>query len=90
MKSKRVAKGQYDNYTTGCLLDYAYFKDNCRLIAVDLSKREALDSDPEAIQQIVFQGVVGGVKKTKISLYTILEKSKETVLLFEKNLSGRI
>ena len=90
MKSKRVAKGQYDNYTTGCLLDYAYFKDNCRLIAVDLSKREALDSDPEAIQQIVFQGVVGGVNNTKISLYTILEKSKETVLLFEKNLSGRI
>ena len=90
MKSKRVAKGQYDNYTAGCLLDYAYFKDNCRLIAVDLSKREALDSDPEAIQQIVFQGVVGGVNNTKISLYTILEKSKETVLLFEKNLSGRI
>ena len=90
MKSKRVAKGQYDNYTTGCLLDYAYFKDNCRLIAVDLSKREALDSDPEAIQEIVFQGVVGGVNNTKISLYTILEKSKETVLLFEKNLSGRI
>ena len=90
MKSKRVAKGQYDNYTTGCLLDYAYFKDNCRLIAVDLSKREALDSDPEAIQQIVFQGVVGGVNNTKISLYTSLEKSKETVLLFEKNLSGRI
>ena len=90
MKLKRVAKGQYDNYTTGCLLDYAYFKDNCRLIAVDLSKREALDSDPEAIQQIVFQGVVGGVNNTKISLYTILEKSKETVLLFEKNLSGRI
>ena len=90
MKSKRVSKGQYDNYTTGCLLDYAYFKDNCRLIAVDLSKHEALDSDPEVIQQIVFQGVVGGVDNTKISLYTIPEKSKETVLLFEKNLSGRI
>ena len=79
MKSKRVAKGQYDNYTTGCLLDYAYFKDNCRLIAVDLSKQKALDADPRAIQQIVFQGVVGGDDNTKIRLYTILKKLKETV-----------
>ena len=30
--------GQRNNYTTGCLLDYAYFRDNYRLIAVDLSK----------------------------------------------------
>ena len=41
-------------------MDYAYFKDNYRLIAVDLSKQKALDADPRAIQQIVFQGVVGG------------------------------
>ena len=80
----KVSTGYGDDYATGCLLDYAYFKDNCRLIAVDLSKREALDSDPEAIQQIVFQGVVGGVNNTKISLYTIFEKSKETVLEFYK------
>ena len=84
MKSKRVAKGQYDNYTTGCLLDYAYFKDNCRLIAVDLSKQKALDADPRAIQQIVFQGVVGGDDNTKIRLYTILKKLKETVSEFYK------
>ena len=47
----------YD-YTTGCLLGYAYFKDNYRLIAVDLGKQQALDTDPRAIQQIVFEGVV--------------------------------
>ena len=57
-------------------MDYAYFKDNYRLIAVDLSKQKALDADPRAIQQIVFQGVVGGDANTKIRLYTILEKSK--------------
>ena len=44
----------------------------------------ALDADPRAIQQIVFQGVAGGVDITKLRLYTILEKSKETVLEFYK------
>ena len=55
-------------------MDYAYFKDNYRLIAVDLSKQKALDTDPWAIQQIVFQGVVGGDSYTKKRLYTILQK----------------
>ena len=66
------------------MLDYAFFKDNCKLIAVDLSKRKSLDADPRAIQQIVFQGNVGGENNTKIRLYTILEKSKETILEFYK------
>ena len=59
---------------TGFFLDYAYFKDNYRLIAVDLSKQKALDADPRGIQQIVFQGVVGGDDGLKMRLYTILEK----------------
>ena len=74
---RKVSTGQGDDYTTECLLDYAYFKDNYKLIAVDLSKYLL-------IQQIVFQGVVGGVNNTKIRLYTILEKSKETLLEFYK------
>ena len=61
-------------------MDHAYFKDNYKLIAVDLSKQKALDADPRAIQQIVFQGAVGGDN----GLYTILEQSKETVLEFSK------
>ena len=81
---RKVSTGYGDDYTTGCLLDYAYFKDNYRLIAVDLSKQKDLDVDPRAIQQIVFQGVVGGDDNTKISLYTILKQSKETVLEFYK------
>ena len=64
-------------------MDYAYFKENYKLIAVDLSKQKALDADPRAIQQIVFQGVVGG-NGTKVRLYTILEQSKETMLEFSK------
>ena len=81
-KVRKVSTVQ--GYTTGCLLDYAYFKDNYILIAVDLSKQKALDADPRTTQQIVFQGVVGGADNTKVRLYTILEKSKETVLEFYK------
>ena len=65
-------------------MNYTYFKDNYRLIAVDLSKQKALEADPRAIQQIVFQGVVRGEDNTKIRLHTILEKSKETMLEFSK------
>ena len=81
---RKVSTGYGDDYTTGCLLDYAYFKDNYRLIAVDLSKQKDLDVDPTAIQQIAFQGVVGGDDNTKIRLYTILEQSKETIVEFSK------
>ena len=62
------------------LLDYAYFKNNYRLIAVVLSEQKSLDADPRPNQQIVFEGVAGGDDDTKIRLYAILEKSKETVL----------
>ena len=65
-------------------MDYAYFEDSYRLIAVDLSKQKASDADPRAIQQIVFQGIVGGANNTKIRPYTIREKSKEKMLEFSK------
>ena len=73
---RKVSTGYGDDYTTSCLLNYAYFKDNYRIITIDLSKQKALDADPRAIQQIIFQGVVGWAAGTKIRLYTILEKSK--------------
>ena len=81
---RKVSTGYGDDYTTGCLLDYAYFKDNYRLIAVDLSKQKALDADLRAIQQIVFLEVVKVDAGTKIRLYTILQQSKETMLEFSK------
>ena len=84
----KVSMGYGDDYTNGCLLDYAYFKDyyfkDYRLIAVDLSQQKDLDVDTRAIQQIVFQGVVRGDNNTKIRLRTILEQSKETMLEFSK------
>ena len=53
---RKMPTGQGDDYTTGCLLDFAYLKKNYRLIAVDLSKQKALDADARAIQQIIFTG----------------------------------
>ena len=49
---RKIATGRGDDYTTGCLLDYSYFKENYKMIAIDLSKQQVLDADPRAIQQI--------------------------------------
>ena len=51
---RKIATGQGDDYTNGCLLDYIYFKTYYKMIAIDLSKQEALDTDLKAIQQISF------------------------------------
>ena len=51
---RKVATAKGDDYTTGCFLDYAYFKDHYQLIAVNLSKQKESDADPRAIQQIDF------------------------------------
>ena len=54
---RKITIGQGDYYTTGCLfLDYAYFKENCKPIAIDLSKQQALNADPKSIQKINFTG----------------------------------
>ena len=49
---RKIATGKSDNYTTGCLLDYPYFKKNYKMIAIDLRRQNELDADPRAIQQI--------------------------------------
>ena len=77
---RKIATGQGDDYTTGCLLDFSYFKKNYRLIAADLSKQKALDADPKAIQQIIFTGKTDNT----IRVYYIFEQSKETILEFSK------
>ena len=43
---RKITTGQGDDYTTGCLFDYPYFKDSYKMIVVELSKRQALDADP--------------------------------------------
>ena len=48
----KIAPNQGDDYTTSCLLDYAYFKKYYKMIEIDLGKQQALDADRRAIQQI--------------------------------------
>ena len=79
---RKIATDQGDDYTTGCLLNYAYFKNYYKMIAIDLSKQQALDADPRAIQQINFTANLDRAGNTRI--YFILEVAKETVLDFSK------
>ena len=82
---RKISTGRVDDYTTGCLLDFAYFEKNDRLIAADLSKQKALDADSRAIQQIIFTGKIkAAADNTRVIIYYILEQSKETILEFAK------
>ena len=80
-ETRKISTGQGDDITTGCLLDFAYFEKNRRLIAIDLSKQKALDADPKAIQQIIF---TGEAPNNTIRIYYIYEQSKEIILEFAK------
>ena len=79
---RKIATGQGDDYTTGCLLDYSYFKDHCKMIAIDLSKQQAIDVDPRAIQQINFTENLDRDGNT--SIFFIIEEVKEIVLDFSQ------
>ena len=77
---RKIATGKRDDYATGCLLDYQYLKDIYKMIPVDLSKQQALDADPRAIQQINFTVKLDNPGNTRI--YFILEEAKKTILDF--------
>ena len=62
----KISTGYGDDYTTGCLLDYPYFIETYKMIAVDLSKQKALDFDPKAIQQINFTGNLDRAGNTRV------------------------
>ena len=78
----KITTGQGYDYTTGCLLDYIYFKKYYKMIAIDLSKQQALDVEPKAIQQINFTANLDRVGNTRF--YFILEEVKETVFEFSQ------
>ena len=79
---RKIATGQGDDYTTGCLLDYSYFKENYKIIAVDLSRQNELDADPRAIQQINFTANLDRAGNT--TMFFIIEEAKETVFEFSQ------
>ena len=78
---KKITIGQGDDYTTGCLLDYTYFK-KYKMIAIDLSKQQTLDADPRAIEQINFTANLDRAGNTRFCF--ILEEVKETVFEFSQ------
>ena len=77
---KKIASGKGDNYATGCLLDYQYFRDHYQLICCNLSQLNELDADEKSNQQIEFYGKL----ETNSQVCTVFEKSKETILKFYK------
>ena len=79
---RKIATGKGDDHTTGCLLDYSYFKENYKIIAIDLSKQQALDANPIAIQQINFTENLDRAGNT--AMFFLIEEAKETVLDFSQ------
>ena len=64
------------------MLDYAYFKESYKMIVINLSKQQALDADPRAIQQISFTWNLDRAGNT--TMFFIIEEAKETVLDFSQ------
>ena len=79
---RKIATGKGDNYTTGCLLDYPYFKGNHKMIVVDLSRQNEFDADPTAILQINFTANLD--RAGNRTIFFITEEAKETVFEFSQ------
>ena len=69
-----------NNYKTGNLSDFDYYKENYKLIAIDLSKQTKL-KDP---QQINFIGKIEG-PDNGVTMFFIIERSEETTFDFLQN-----
>ena len=79
---RKIATGKGDDYTTGCLLDCPYFKENYKMIAVDLCRQNELHAYPRAIPQINFTANLDRAGNTTI--FFIIEEAKETIFKFSQ------
>ena len=79
---RKIATGKGDDYMTGCLLDYPYFKDNYKMIAIDLSKHQVLDADPRKTQQINFTAKLDRAGNT--AMFFIIRQEKQTIFEFSR------
>ena len=75
-----------NEYTTGNLLDYDYFKKYYKLIAIDLSKQQVLQENEDLIQHINFIGRL----TEPANVFIIIEKKEKTILEFSQNLANVI
>ena len=72
---RKIAATLGDDYRTGCLVDYNYFKSYYKMIGIDLIKQQVLDAAPKAIW-INFTGNL----KRQATIFFIIKGAKETVL----------
>ena len=79
---RKIATGKWDDYTTGCLLDYSYLKENYKMIAIVLSRQQVLDADPKAVQHNHLTANLDRAGNT--TMFFIIEEAKETVLDFSQ------
>ena len=75
---RKIATVQGEDYATVCLLGYGYLKNYYRMIAIDLSNTQEVDSDPKAIQQINFTANLD--RYGIIKCFSLLIKAKGTIL----------
>ena len=72
---KIIDIGRNNEYTTGNLLDYNYFKKHYKLIAIDLSKQQVLQENKDLIQQINFIGRL----EQEANVFIIIEKKEHRI-----------
>ena len=77
---RKIAADQGYDCTTGCLLDYNYFKNYYKMIAIDLSNEQSIDANPKAIEEINFTGNLHWPEGA--TMFSIIEEAKKTVLDF--------
>ena len=81
---KIIDVSRNNEYTTGNLLDYDYFKKYYKLIAIDLGKQQVLQENEDLIQQINFIGQ----SEQDANIFVIIEKKENTILEFSQNVAN--
>ena len=78
---KIIEMSKNNDYTTGNLLDYKYFKDHYQLIAIDLSKQIEVENF-DLKQKINF---IGRLEENNATMFFVIEKKEETTFDFSQN-----
>ena len=73
-KIQKISTCQEDDNTIGCLLDYPYFRNYYKMIAIDLSKQQAVGTDPKSQQQIIFTASLEGDGNT--TMFSLLKQKR--------------
>ena len=80
----KIATGQGNDYTTSYLLDYNYFKNHYKMIAIDLGKQQTSDAAPVSIQPVNFTGNLNQAANATM-LCIIEEAQKNCFVFFRRN-----